>query len=473
MIAPLESFDSNQTPGAHESTEPLAVARANTFASQSDEIAFQQKKQQIHQRMVGCLDIAAPHEFKSREALDELRGFIEMFDDEVDLSADEHTRMMVELPWELFGNGPLEPLLADPDVSDILVNRAHEIFVERNGLLEPCDVIFADDAHLLQIIQRIVTQVGRRIDESCPLVDARLADGSRINAIIAPLALDGPKLSIRRFGKRHTSLQHLVDNGTLSQSMAAFLRAAVQARQSILISGGTGSGKTTMLNALSSCIPNDQRIITIEDSAELILQHPHVARLETRPAGSEGVGEYSQRDLVRNSLRMRPDRIIVGEVRGAEALDMLQAMNTGHEGSLTTIHANDTVDAISRLEMMVAMTGLDLPSAVVQSYIRSGISLVVHLARQQGGSRCVMRISELLSAPGGMEFRHAFSYRRSGVDANGLTTGKFEVGDRPECVDVFPEFGVQFDDSAFSRLQTAQSTDATDCTADGTMDNAK
>ena len=455
------------------STSALSTgARANTFASKTDEIAFQQKKQQIHQRMVGCLDIAAPQEFRSSEALDELRGFIEMFDDEVNLSADEHTRMMTELPWELLGNGPLEPLLADPDVSDVLVNRAHEIFVERNGMMEPSDIIFADDAHLLRIIQRIVTQVGRRIDESCPLVDARLEDGSRINAIIAPLALDGPKLSIRRFGKRHTSLQHLVANGTLSQPMADFLKAAVQARQSILISGGTGSGKTTMLNALSSCIPADQRIITIEDSAELILQHPHVARLETRPAGSEGVGEYSQRDLVRNSLRMRPDRIIVGEVRGAEALDMLQAMNTGHEGSLTTIHANDTVDAISRLEMMVAMTGLDLPSNVVQSYIRSGISLVVHLARQQGGSRNVMRISELLSKPGGIELRHAFSFRRSGVDANGQTVGAFEVGDQPKCVGVFPEFGVQFDASFFNQPQSADLVGAANDTSDVTVDVA-
>ncbi|TWU06076.1 CpaF family protein [Stieleria varia] len=431
-------------------TEPLLEKNSPIGnRDRESEIDFQRKKQTIHQRIVGSLDITSTDEMQTPEFQQELRGFVELFDDEVELTADEIDRMLTELPWEMFGNGPLEPLLADPEVSDILVNRAHEVFVERNGVMEPSDVVFADDAHLMRVIQRMATRVGRRIDESCPLVDARLEDGSRINAIIAPLALDGSKLSIRRFGKRHTSLEHLVANETLSQPMADFLRAAVAARQSILISGGTGSGKTTMLNALSSCIPHNQRIITIEDSAELILQHPHVARLETRPSNSEGLGEYSQRDLVKNSLRMRPDRIIVGEVRGAEALDMLQAMNTGHEGSLTTIHANDTVDAISRLELMVAMTGLELPLSVVRSYICSGISLVVHLVREQGGARRVKRISELNRTPDGLEFRHAFSLKRTGVDSAGRSQVEFVIGQRPCCIDSFSEFGVDYDPSVF------------------------
>ncbi len=436
------------------STESKQQESAGAFESEADEIEFQRKKQHIHQRMVGSLDMPSMDDLQSPRWSTELEDFIKLFGDEVQFSQQEHDRLLVELPWELFGNGPLEPLLCDADVSDILVNHAHEVFVERNGIMKASNIVFADNRHLTRVIQRIVSKAGRRIDETCPLVDARLEDGSRVNAIIPPLALDGPKLSIRRFGKRHTRLDDLVANGTLNQPMADFLRAAVHARQSILISGGTGSGKTTMLNALSSCIPIDQRIITIEDSAELILQHPHVARLETRPAGSEGMMEYSQRDLVRNSLRMRPDRIIIGEVRGAEALDMLQAMNTGHEGSLTTIHANDTVDAVSRLEMMVAMTGLELPMHVVQSYICSGISLILQLVRTQGGSRHVKRITELSRTNDGLSFRHLFSFQNRGVDSAGCTKGDFQVVERPDCIAAFDEFGVQYDASVF---------DAVDC----------
>ncbi|OYP37702.1 CpaF family protein [Rhodopirellula sp. MGV] len=414
------------------------------------EIQFQAKKQAVHHRIVESLDVSSAEEMDRDQLIEELRYFIEMFDDEIEWTEEEHERLLFELPWEMFGTGPLEYLLDDSEISDILVNQAHEVFIERHGTLRPSDVLFADDAHLMRIIRRIVTQVGRRIDESSPMVDARLEDGSRINAIIPPLALDGPKLSIRRFGNRHANLASLVANGTMNESIAEFLRAAVTARQSILISGGTGSGKTTMLNALSSCIPDDQRIITIEDSAELRLQHRHVARLETRPAGSENVAEYSQRDLVRNSLRMRPDRIIVGEVRGPEALDMLQAMNTGHEGSLTTIHANDTVDAVSRLELMIAMAGLDLPLTVLRSYICSGISLIVHVVRMQGGGRRVMRISELNATESGFELIDVFSLRRTGIDDNGNATGEFVIGRRPHCVESFAEHGVCYDDSLFN-----------------------
>ncbi|MCA9135251.1 MAG: CpaF family protein [Planctomycetales bacterium] len=427
----------------------VAARKWQPCESKVDEIAFQVKKQTIHQRIVGSLDVATAQEMPPEQLLSELRLYIDLFDEHVDLTEDELDRLLGELPWEMFGTGPLEPLLRDPGISDILVNHAHEVFIERDGILQPSTILFADNVHLMRVIQRIVTRVGRRIDESCPLVDARLEDGSRVNAIIPPLSLDGPKLSIRRFGKLHTSLEHLVANGTLGEQMARFLKAAVKARQSILISGGTGSGKTTMLNALSSCIPEDQRIITIEDSAELILQHGHVARLETRPPNSERSGEYNQRDLVRNSLRMRPDRIIVGEVRGGEALDMLQAMNTGHEGWLTTIHANDTVDAVSRLELMIAMAGLELPIPVVRSYICSGISLIVHLARLQGGARRVMRISELNASGDGLQLTDVFSMKSTGIDAQGRSAGIFVTGQRPKCLDSFAEYGIDFDESVF------------------------
>lgn len=417
------------------------------------EIRFQQAKQQIHERIVTSLDIASLGELSTEMFANELSDYINsMIQDEgLELNDGERVRLLRELPQEMFGLGPLEPLLADPSVSDILVNHAHEVFLERAGMLLPTDIVFADDRHLMRIIQRIVARIGRRIDESTPMVDARLPDGSRVNAIIPPLALDGPKLSIRRFRQLHCELDNLVSNHTLSLEMASFLRAAVQARKSILISGGTGSGKTTMLNALSSCIPDNQRIVTIEDSAELRLQHRHVARLETRPANSEGTGEITQRDLVRNSLRMRPDRIIVGEVRGAEALDMLQAMNTGHEGSLTTIHANSTYDAIARLEMMVAMTGLGLPHSVVRSYICSGISLLAHMVRLPGGGRRMVRVSELQKRGDEVAVHDIFMFQRTGVDDAGMTTGDFCTGSPPQCLVDFAENGVLFDTTIFQR----------------------
>ena len=363
------------------------------------EIDYQKLKQSLHRRLVESLDVMAAKDAGE----DALRNQLPRFIDEVvslatrksNLSQEQQNRLRDELPDEMFGLGPLELLMSDDSVADILVNNPHEVFIERGGVLEKSNIVFADEEHLLRIIRRIASSIGRRIDEVSPMVDARLEDGSRVNAVIAPLALDGPKLSIRRFAHGHLSLKKLTDGQTLDQKMADYLSQQVRNRRSIMISGGTGAGKTTLLNALSACVPPKERIVTIEDAAELVLQHPHVARLETRPANSEGTGAISQRDLVRNALRMRPDRIFVGEVRGEEALDMLQAMNTGHEGSLTTIHANGTRDAISRLEMMVAMTGLELPVKVVRAYITAGIHIIVHVNRFDCGTRRVTRISEL------------------------------------------------------------------------------
>jgi pilus assembly protein CpaF len=341
------------------------------------------------------------------------------------LDHDEQDRMVDEVMNEVFGLGPLEHLINDPEISDILVNGPNTVYVERHGRLEETNVIFADDAHVLQVIQRIAARVGRRVDETSPMVDARLPDGSRVNAIIPPLALDGPVLSIRRFGVRLRA-EDLLANNTVPTVVMEFLKAAVASRTNILISGGTGAGKTTLLNTLSRFIPHDERLVTIEDSAELLLQQKHVVRLETRMPNVEGSGQFSQRDLVRNALRMRPDRIIIGEVRGAEALDMLQAMNTGHEGSLTTIHANDTRDALTRLETMTMMSGFEVPVPVVRNYIASAIRLVVQLARLKGGSRRIVRVTEILGLRKRRYYavRDIFGFRQTGV-RDGQAVGEF------------------------------------------------
>ena len=344
---------------------------------------------------------------------------------------------------EVFGLGPLDQLMTDPTISDILVNGPHSIYVERQGKLELTAVRFYDDAHLLQIIQRVASRVGRRADEMSPMVDARLEDGSRVNAIIPPLSLTGPVLSIRRFGVRLGG-EELLANRTMPPEMLALLRAAVEARVSVLVSGGTGSGKTTLLNALSQFIPGEERLITIEDSAELKLRQPHIISLETRVANVEGAGEVRQRELVRNALRMRPDRIILGEVRGGEALDMLQAMNTGHEGSLTTIHANDTRDALTRLEMMVMLAGFELPVPVIRYYIATAITLVVHLSRLKGGKRKVLRISEVLGTdPAPFDIRDIFGYRQLGV-RNGSAFGEFyATGYQPRVMERLRAMGIE------------------------------
>ncbi|MFO0902716.1 MAG: CpaF family protein [Pirellulales bacterium] len=430
----------------------ISHATLGAIPADPNEVQFQLLKTEIHRELVESLDLAAVGVADSEWLRREVRELSEESIGRRKIKEPSlKQRLVNELGAEVFGHGPLEPLMTDPTISDILVNNAHEVFIERKGRLERTNIVFADDAHLLRIIQRIVSRVGRRIDEVSPMVDARLPDGSRVNAVVPPLALKGPKLSIRRFGTENLNVSRLIENGSLSPAMTTFLLAAVQARVSFLISGGTGAGKTTLLNALSAGIPHDERIVSIEDSAELILQHPHVVSMETRPVNSEGRGEVTQRDLVKNSLRMRPDRILVGEVRGAEALDMLQAMNTGHEGSLTTIHANDTRDALSRLEMMVAMAGFELPIRVVREYVAAGIKLVVHLGRLKGGVRRVTRISEIVGAVNGeYHLEDIFTFKTSGLDAHGVVKGQFAAtGYKPRCLARFADHGVTLDERLF------------------------
>ena len=428
------------------------IATVAKTARQPDpaEIEFQELKTSIHEQLVESLDLAAIQRVDNPQIREEIRDLSKQIYKQrrLKLDDDSRTRILKELEDEVFGLGPIEPLMYDPTISDILVNNAREVYIERHGRLELTDIVFADDQHVMRIVQRVVSRIGRRIDEVSPMVDARLPDGSRVNAVVPPLALNGPKLSIRRFGVEHLQLENLLRNESLTRGMAEFLKAAIAARVSFMISGGTGAGKTTLLNALSGSIPHDERIVTIEDSAELMLQHPHVIGMETRPANTEGLGAVAQRDLVRNSLRMRPDRILVGEVRGPESLDMLQAMNTGHEGSLTTIHANDTRDALARLEMMVAMTGYELPIEVVRNYIATGIKIIVHLARLKGGQRRVMRISEIKSVDGGdYQLHDIFGFEQRGLDDDGRAAGDFyTTGYRPRCLDRFAEAGVEFDE---------------------------
>jgi pilus assembly protein CpaF len=414
---------------------------------------FQRIKTSIHEELVESLDLASVGLIDDQQMRNEVKELGDTIYKQrrLKLNQDDKGRLIDELADEVFGLGPLEPLLSDPTVSDILVNGAEEVYVERFGRLEKSDIVFADNAHVMRIIQRVVSKVGRRVDEASPMVDARLPDGSRVNAVIPPLALDGPKLSIRRFAADRLQLPQLEENGSIDARIREFLSACVAARIGILISGGTGAGKTTLLNALSAAIPSDERIVTIEDSAELTMNHPHVVKLETRDRNTEGSGEITQRDLVRNSLRMRPDRIIVGEVRGAETLDMLQAMNTGHEGSMTTIHANDTRDALKRLEMMVAMTGFELPIPVVRQYVASGIRMVVHLARLKGGVRRVMQVYEIVDADQG-EYRleSVFGFRQQGLDDQGVAKGHFFAsGWKPSFMDRFDDYGVQLSEDLF------------------------
>lgn len=368
------------------------------------------------------------------------------------LSSAERARIVQEIVDDIMGLGPLEPLLRDPSVTEIMVNTFDEIFVEREGRIHPTNLRFASERHLREIIDRIVSQVGRRVDESSPMVDARLADGSRVNAVVRPIAVNGTALTIRKFAKEPYTIRDLISMGTLTPASSDFLRDAVRGRRNILISGGTGSGKTTTMNVLSSFIPHDERIITIEDAAELQLEQPHVVRLESRPPNIEGVGEISIRDLVRNSLRMRPDRIIVGEVRDAAALDMLQAMNTGHDGSLSTVHANSPRDALSRIETMVMMAGLDLPIAVIRGQIASAVDLVVHEARLRDGSRHIMQISEIVGMEGkiiAMQdiFTFEFEHEHGPVPRGSLRA----TGIVPACIEDLRDRGVEVDLGLFQQ----------------------
>ena len=400
---------------------------------------YQQVKADLHRKILDRLDLEklgrTPGDTAREEVLVLIRNVVS--GEAVPLSFAERERLSREILEEIFGLGPLEPLLKDPTVSDILVNRFDKVYVERGGRLEATAFSFKDTAHLMQIIDRIVSRVGRRVDESSPMVDARLADGSRVNAIIPPLALDGPCLSIRRFGRDPITARNMLENKSLTEPMLELLSAMVKGRLNLLISGGTGAGKTTLLNVLSGYIPNTDRIVTIEDAAELQLKQEHVVRLETRPPNIEGKGAVRQRQLVINSLRMRPDRIVIGEVRGEEAFDMLQAMNTGHEGSLTTVHANSTRDALARIENMVSMANLNIPERAVRHQIVSAIHAVVQVARLSDGTRRVMTVSEITGMEGDLiAMQDIFVFERQGMDEDGRIRGAFRAtGNRPTFAD--------------------------------------
>ena len=386
-------------------------------------------KDQVHTVLLDRLELSLINTVSPEQARTQIRdtAFQILTEESVPLSSDARDRVVQCIEDEILGLGPLEPLLKDPTISDILVNGAEQVYVERHGRLELTDIKFSSDRHLINTIDRIVSAVGRRIDESSPMVDARLADGSRVNAIIPPLALDGPAMSIRRFAREMLTVDHLIEIGSMTPELAEVVGAAVRGRLNILVSGGTGAGKTTMLNLLSGFIPETERIVTIEDSAELQLQQPHVVRLETRPPNIEGKGRIASRDLVINSLRMRPERIIVGEVRGAEALDMLQAMNTGHDGSLTTIHANTPRDALGRVENMVAMTGINFPIKALREQISSAIDLVVQIARHEDGKRRVVNLAEVNGMEGEMiTMSDIFAFKREGMDEDGNVLGSLQ-----------------------------------------------
>jgi pilus assembly protein CpaF len=419
--------------------------------------AYQELKGHLHKVLLDRIDLQAMESFTPEQLLEELRGMVEALLQEENVVVNELERrsLVRDIQFEMLGLGPLEPLLADPTISDILVNNSQQVYVERQGRIELTDVTFADDAHLMKIIDKIVSRVGRRIDESSPMVDARLPDGSRVNAIVPPLALDGPVLSIRRFSAIPLTMSNLLEFKTIVPEMAELLAALTRAKANILISGGTGSGKTTLLNILSGNIPSSERIITIEDAAELQLQQPHVVRLETRPANIEGRGEVTQRALVRNALRMRPDRIILGEVRDAEAFDMLQAMNTGHEGSMGTIHANTPREALTRLENMLGMAGVNSPPKVMRSQIASAIHVVVQVARLTDGKRKLVSVQEITGMEGDVvTMQEIFCFRQSGIADNGAVQGYFAAtGIRPKFSERLRAYGIPLPDAMFDPLR--------------------
>jgi len=417
---------------------------------------LQQLKERIHRRLIDRLDLTRLASISREELRTLVRDVVEslLASETGPLVGFNRDRLIEEIMDETFGLGPLEPLINDPTVSDILVNTHKQVYVERFGKLELTRTVFKDEAHLMHVIDRIVSEIGRRVDESSPMVDARLADGSRVNAIIPPLALDGPILSIRKFGVKDLTVDDLLRFETLTEQMSEALKGIVKTRLNVLISGGTGSGKTTLLNALSRFIPSSERIVTIEDAAELKLQQPHVVRLETRPPNIEGIGAIVQRDLVRNSLRMRPDRIIVGEVRGAEALDMLQAMNTGHDGSLTTLHANSPRDALRRLETMILMAGVNLPGRAMREQISSAINVLVHIARLSDGSRKVVKVSEITGMEGDVvTLQDIFVFDQTGVRDDGKVIGRMRAtGIRPKFIERLEVSGIHLARGLFEDL---------------------
>jgi pilus assembly protein CpaF len=410
-------------------------------------------KVELHQRLLDLINLQALEQMSREQIQDEVGDIVseELAKQNHALNHAERKQLVADVLDELLGLGPLEPLLKDPTITDILVNGHARVFVERYGVLEPSAVRFKDEKHLLRIIQKIVSAVGRRIDESSPMVDARLADGSRVNAVVPPLALDGALLSIRKFARVPISMDRLIEIGSIPTEMAEVLKAVVGSRRNVLISGGTGSGKTTLLNAMSAYIDGRERIVTIEDSAELQLQQQHVVRLETRPPNIEGRGEVGQRDLVKNALRMRPDRIILGEVRAGEAFDMLQAMNTGHEGSMTTVHANTSRDALSRVEQMIGMSGIDIPARSSRAQIASAMHVVVQVARLSDGRRKVISVSELTGMEGDViTMQEIFRFRQTGVDSEGVVKGRFEAtGIRPRFLDQVMAHGISLSADLF------------------------
>ncbi|MBE3603180.1 CpaF family protein [bacterium] len=441
----------SQTAQAAAQTPVRTSLIGNAQRKQRDTMAdgFQQLKLAVHNRLFETLDVSRLESLEQNMASSKVtQAITDILNEEGRLLTDaDRARLVEEIKNELLGLGPLEPLLWDDDVSDILVNGPNQVYVERQGKLYLTDVRFTDDQHLMLIIDRIVSQVGRRVDEASPMVDARLADGSRINAIIPPLALDGPSLSIRRFGKKRYTIDDLIDKETITADAVEFLQAIVKARLNVLVCGGTGSGKTTMLNCMSSFIPVDERIVTIEDSAELVLQQPHVVRLETRPPNVEGKGEVTQRELVKNCLRMRPDRIIVGEVRGGEVFDMLQAMSTGHDGSIATVHANTPRDALQRLEMMMLLSGASIPQRAMRQQIASALNMVVHVSRLSDGSRKVMKISEITGMEGDVVMmQDLFEFKRTGIGQGGKVLGTFRhTGIRSTYTDRVAAAGYRLD----------------------------
>lgn len=431
----LQERVGTRTPGGRESNELNEI------------------KARIHRRLINKLDLTKldgddPVGIRT----DVKRVIALLLDDEtIPLNTSEREMITEDVLNELFGLGPLESLLADKTISDILVNGPHQVYIERRGRLERVDITFRDDAHLMQIIDRIVSRIGRRVDESSPMVDARLQDGSRVNAIIPPLSIDGPVLSIRRFGSEPLTIKDLIDLKALTPQLVQILEACVKSRLNILISGGTGAGKTTMLNSLSGFIPHNERLVTIEDSAELLLQQPHVVRLETRPPNIEGRGEIAQRSLLRNALRMRPDRIIVGEVRGEEAIDMLQAMNTGHDGGLTTIHANSARDALARLETMIAMANLRISDKAMRQQICSAINLIIQVSRMSDGTRKVMSVSEVVGMEGEIiTMQEVYKFTRTGMGLHGEVQGQFRpTGIRPRFSERLEQYGFKLPPQLF------------------------
>lgn len=449
--APPPSTVSKSSPAEPQMTKPVKAiepepARAPVEIKGGTSASMMDVRAKIHHKLIEDLNLIALDRLSRKEVMDEVRDYVGEYakQERLALNVAETDDLVENIVDEMMGLGPLEPLLADPTISDILINGHENCFVERSGMLQPIKIPFKDEAHLLRIVNKIVSAVGRRIDESYPTCDARMSDGSRFNAAIRPIAIDGPLVSIRKFSKKPLGLNKLVDFGALTEPMAEVLSAAVNARITTLISGGTGTGKTTMLNALSAFISHTERLITIEDAAELQLQQPHVGRMETRPPNVEGNGEIKQRDLVKNALRMRPDRVILGEVRGEEAFDMLQAMNTGHEGSMATIHANNPRDAIARLEQMLGMTGMPMTVSSIRSQIASAIGMIVQLTRLADGQRKITSIAEITGIEGDiLQMQEIFRYKRDHMDADGKIHGHFTAtGIRPRFLEELVAMGV-------------------------------